>query len=150
MDKIKKICDCEIILNFSVDNKEDFFKKISKELEIKRIIKSSNKFYEALKEREEILNTGIGDGFAIPHGKSNTVIKTIVVYIRLNNEICWGSFDNKNVKNIFLFAVNPKDNGEMYIDSLANLSRKLVHKDFTNKINLANNENEIIEILGGN
>lgn len=148
--EIKNIIKEEnIVLNFDVDSKDEFFDKISEVVFSLGIIEDRFEFKKSLIERESISNTGFGDGFAVPHGKSNTVKKTSIFYIRINKGIEWAAFDNKLVNNIFLFAINPMDSNSNYIDVLASLSRKLMDDDFVFNIKNSNSKNKILNYIGG-
>lgn len=136
-----------IIIDMEVENKLDFFEKISVYLKDKNVISNKLDFYKSLLERENIGNTGFGDGLAVPHGNSETVLKTTAMYIRLKNSIDWESFDNVKVKNIFLFAINKEDKANKYLEVLASLSRKLIDDTFIEKIRNSNTKKEIIDIL---
>lgn len=136
-----------ILLNFNVATKEEFFKEISSYLKKNKIIENSEEFQKALKMREEVSNTGFGEGLAVPHGKSETVLTTSVAYIRLKSPIEWNSFDGEPVQNIFLFAINSKDSSDKYIDALASLSRKLMDEDFITIIKNSNSSEKILKVI---
>lgn len=136
-----------ILLNFNVATKEEFFKEISSYLKKNKIIENSEEFQKALKMREEVSNTGFGEGLAVPHGKSETVLTTSAAYIRLKEPIEWNSFDGEPVQNIFLFVINSKDSGDKYIDALASLSRKLMDEDFITTIKNSNSSEEILKVI---
>lgn len=136
-----------ILLDFEATTKEEFFKEISLYLKKNNIIENSNEFQKALEAREEISNTGFGEGLAVPHGKSDTVLITSVAYIRLKTPIEWNSFDGEPVQNIFLFAINNKDSGDKYIDALASLSRKLMDEDFIATIKNSNSSKNILNVI---
>lgn len=143
--EIKDIINSDLILlDYEVKDKNEFFKSISNFLKEKKFIIDEKIFYNSLIDRENIANTGFGSGFAIPHGKSLTVKKTLIMFVRLKEEIEWEAFDNIPVKNIFLFAINDNDKNNLYIDALAKLSRRLIDEEF---ISLIKNCSSKIEIL---
>ncbi|MBI3257990.1 MAG: PTS sugar transporter subunit IIA [Ignavibacteriae bacterium] len=45
-------------------------------------------------EREKIMSTGIGKGFALPHGKTNSVSETVGCFLTLDVPIDFNSLDN--------------------------------------------------------
>lgn len=143
--EIKDIINSDLILlDYEVENKDEFFNKISYFLKEKDFVEDKSIFFDSLIDRENISNTGFGEGFAIPHGKSKTVKKTLVMFIRLKKSIEWGAYDNEPVKNIFLFAIKDNDKNDLYIDALAKLSRKLVDDKFINLIKSCNSKLEIL------
>src|SRR5688572_23084888 len=58
-------------------------------------------------EREQQRTTGIGEGLAIPHGKSNASKKLVIAIGRPAQPIDFGAIDNKPVKLIVLLASPP-------------------------------------------
>lgn len=63
----------------------------------------------ALKEREAVGTTGFGDGFAIPHGKINTILEPYLFYIRLKNPVHWEAMDKEDVSHLFVLLVSDKN-----------------------------------------
>lgn len=80
-------------------------------------------------EREQQRTTGIGEGLAIPHGKSN-VSKTLVIAIgRPAEPIDYGAIDNKPVRLIVLLA-SPPDKTSDHIQALGKISRLMADPKF--------------------
>ena len=61
-------------------------------------------FIKALYLREEEGITGIGEGIAIPHGKSSVVAKTAIAIGRNLDGIEWETFDDKPVRVVIMLA----------------------------------------------
>lgn len=78
-----------VVLELDVSNKEDAFSYIAKLLASDGSIDSEKEFKKALYEREAQGETGIGNGIAIPHGKSEAVKKTCISIVKLRNPIEW-------------------------------------------------------------
>lgn len=84
-------------------------------------------FRSAIFAREEIGTTGIGDGIAIPHGKSDAVLKSSIVFARSKNGIPFASLDNQDVHLLFMIAV-PEDATDEHLKLLASLSKTLMRQ----------------------
>ena len=82
---------------------------------------------EVLK-REEIMSTGIGDGIAIPHAKSNYVSDTICSIVILNESVEYNSIDGKPV-NIAFLLLGRENNVGSHLRVLSKISRFLSSKD---------------------
>src|SRR4030095_17244522 len=53
-------------------------------------------------ERERLVSTGVGKGFAIPHGKTDEIKDIVAAFAILKNPIDFDSIDLEPVKFIFL------------------------------------------------
>jgi fructose-specific phosphotransferase system IIA component len=80
-------------------------------------------------EREQQRTTGIGEGLAIPHGKSVCSNKLVIAMGRPAQPIDFGSIDNKPVKLIVLLA-SPADKTSDHIQALGRISRLMVDPKF--------------------
>ncbi len=80
-------------------------------------------------EREQQRTTGIGEGLAIPHGKSESAKKLVVAMGRPAQPIEFGSIDNKPVKLIVLLA-SPPDKTSDHIQALGKISRLMADPKF--------------------
>lgn len=135
MDKENVITDLNLT---SKDQVFDFLSQKAKEL---NIASDSEKIKNDLLEREKIMSTALVEPLAIPHAKSSVVNKNTIIFLRLNQSIDWEGVDVKIVIGIF-----SKSEGGDHIETLANLSRKLVDKEFIKFLETASKD-EIYEKL---
>lgn len=70
--------------------KEDALRKMTKLLDQTGALADPKAFLEDVLKREEISTTGIGNGIAIPHGKSESVKETTVAIAKLDAPGCLG------------------------------------------------------------
>ncbi len=75
-------------------------------------------------EREQQRSTGIGDGLAIPHGKSNCSKNLVMAVGRPANAIDFDSVDGRQVELVVLL-VSPPDRTADHIQALGKISRLL-------------------------
>jgi len=93
------------------------------------------KVREAVLEREKIMSTGVGKGFAIPHGKTNTVNDILAAFGKTNHPIDYDSLDGQPVNLVFLLV--GKDNlVSKHIKLLSRISRMMNKDEF--RLNLLN------------
>jgi fructose PTS system EIIA component len=136
-----------IILNLETEDKNDVIFKLACLAEVAGKIISMQEYFNDVLARELSFTTGIGNGIAIPHGKSNSVEETIVVFAKLKKAIDWNSLDDKPVDIVFLLGI-PNDNTDnLHLKILAQLSRKLMNEDFVNALRYATTEQEVYELL---
>ena len=58
----------------------------------------------AIFEREKIMSTGVGSGFAIPHGKTDAVSDIVAAFAVTAQAIDYQSLDDQPVRLVFLLV----------------------------------------------
>lgn len=117
----------------------DLFKDDNRVLDLEKV-------REAVLEREKIMSTGVGKGFAIPHGKTNNVTDILAAFGKTKRPIDYKSLDNQPVHLVFLLV--GKDNlVSTHIKLLSRISRMMNKDEFRNKLIDASGKNEILEIF---
>ena len=101
---------------------------------------------EIILEREELGTTGIGEGIAVPHGKSGAVDKLVAAFGRSERGIDFESMDNQPVHLLFLL-VAPKDVAGPHLMALARISRLLKNRDFRKSLMDASDKEELLKML---
>ncbi len=84
-------------------------------------------------EREKIMSTGIGNGFAIPHAKTKGVNGMIAAFARLKDEVDFESMDGINVNLVFLLLGQENEVGP-HIQILSRLSRLMKLENFKEEL----------------
>ena len=101
---------------------------------------------EAIISREKIMSTGIGQGLAIPHGKTDAITQNYAAFARLKEPIEFNSIDSKPVQLIFLM-VSPYTDQISHIRLLSRVSTLMNYDDFrSNLLNVPNHE-DLIELF---
>ena len=100
----------------------------------------------AVLDREKIMSTGVGKGFAIPHGKSNGVNDVIAAFGKTTNDIDYDALDGKPVHLVFLL-VGRDDMVSKHIKLLSRISRLMNKDEFRERLINANSKEEIINIF---
>ena len=104
-------------------------------------------FLKDVLNRETISTTGIGNGIAIPHGKSENVAETTVAVGRLTAPVEWKSVDDNPVEFIVLLAVNEEDKTGLHVKILSEMARKLASEENCKKLLNAKDADEIVSIF---
>jgi PTS system fructose-specific IIC component len=110
-------------------------------------VSSASDFKQAILAREEEGSTGIGMNIAIPHGKSEAVLKPSVVFGIKQGGVDWNSADGSEAKLIFMIAVprNSKENAHLKV--LQMLSRKLMDDHFREALLAVTTKEEAYQLL---
>src|SRR5512137_2528779 len=88
---------------------------------------------EILFERESLGSTGIGEGVAIPHGKSKDVKKLLASFGRSLPGVDFQSMDGKPAHLLFLL-VAPEDSAGIHLKALARISRLMKDPRFRKRV----------------
>jgi PTS system nitrogen regulatory IIA component len=99
-----------------------------------------------LKERERLGSTGIGDGFAIPHGKSKHIDRMIISFGRSRAGISFDSMDGKPA-HYFFVLIAPENSAGDHLKALAKISRFLKNSLFKEGLARAKGREELHQLI---
>ena len=114
-----------------------------------KLVQDGKEFIKALAKRENLESTGIGDGIAIPHARTNAVKDLTLAFARSPKGIDFSSVDGKPSYIIFLIA-SPESKKSEYILALAKLSRLLRKHAVRDLLRNASEPKEIMDIIKQN
>lgn len=137
--------DC-IKLSMESKNKKDAVKELVDVLFKSGKVKDKKKMIQTLMEREELGSTGIGQGIAIPHGKSDTVSDLAAAFGVSVDGVTFDSLDGEPV-NIFFLLVAPEGAAGAHLKALARISSLLKDKYFRKSLLGAQSPEEVIKII---
>ncbi len=104
---------------------------------------------EAVWKREETYATDLGLGFALPHGKSDTVRSASVAFLRPARPMRWSGKGPPGVRGVLLIAVPAAARGEEHLRLIARLSRQLMHEDFRAALLAAGDAAVVVSLING-
>ncbi len=96
-------------------------------------IQDREKVMQSVLEREQMMSTGIGNGVAIPHGKSNAVQELVVALGIAPQDVNFEALDGKPVRIVFML-VGPENSSSVHIKMLSRISRLLNQAAFRKKL----------------
>ncbi len=97
-------------------------------------------------EREKLVSTGVGKGFAIPHGKSDDISDIVAAFAILSEPIDFDSIDSEKVQYIFLL-VGKDSMLNKHIKLLSRISRLMNKDEFRNTLLTAKSKAELLQIF---
>ena len=100
----------------------------------------------AVLEREKAMSTGVGNGIALPHGKTDAVRKICVAIGIKQDGIDFNSVDGKKAE-IIVLIVSPNEGTSPHMRIMAAVTGALMHEDVRRKILTAQSPKEVIDIL---
>ena len=131
------------IVGLQADSKEGIIRELVESLEEGDEISDREKVLQAVLEREHIMSTGIGDGIAIPHGKSEAVVKLTAALGTHKRGVDFEALDGEPAF-VFFLLVSPANISGPHIKALARISRLLKNDDFKKSLIEATTAEEII------
>lgn len=139
-DLLKKQSIC---LDGKADSKEQVIREMVDLMAEGGNINDIDTYRETVFKREEEGTTGIGEGIAIPHGKTEAVSAPGLAAMVLPEGVDYDSLDGEPAYLIFLIAApNTEDN--VHLEVLSRLSMLLMDEDFRNKLLHAKDVDEFL------
>jgi PTS system nitrogen regulatory IIA component len=145
--KITDFLDRKAIkVGLQATEKEDALKELVDVLATVKEIGDKKSIVRALVERESLGSTGIGQGIAIPHGKTDRVKELVAVLGISQKGVNFEALDGESVY-IFFLLVAPKDSAGPHLKALAQISRLLRDSYFCELLKRCHTADEVHELI---
>ncbi|MCX7327627.1 MAG: PTS IIA-like nitrogen regulatory protein PtsN, partial [Hyphomicrobiales bacterium] len=102
--------------------------------------------FETLLQRERLGSTGIGEGIAIPHGRSPSLTRLRGLFVRMEKPIDFEALDGQPVDIMFVLLA-PEGAGADHLKALARVARVLRDRATLDSIRRADDAAAIYAIL---
>jgi mannitol/fructose-specific phosphotransferase system IIA component (Ntr-type) len=106
----------------------------------------SDDVLRAVRERESVLSTGIGNGVAIPHGKSAAVPALRMAAGRAAEPVEFDALDGQPV-SLFFLLVGPESAAGPHIKALSRISRLVRRDEVRDRLVAARSAEEFLKAL---
>ncbi len=144
---LKKLLGKEnVFLDLKSSSKEDIIKEIIDRLVVSGKIKDREAALEAVLTREEKMSTGMENGIAIPHGKTDSVDHLITAVALKKEGVDFDSMDGQASK-IFIVTVSPQSRSGPHIQFLAEVSKLLKEPEAREMLLAARTVEEVIRVF---
>ncbi len=145
--KISDVLEVELISNkIPGTDKEEVLNNMIELVSKSSKVRDKEKIRDAIFNRERIMSTGVGKGFAIPHGKTDGITDKVAAFGITENEIDFESLDGEPVRLIFLLVGKENLVGP-HLKLLSRISRLLNSEDFRTKLLNAKSPQEIYNLF---
>ena len=145
--KVYELLDKKFILtDFKSEDKVEIINELIDLYKNDEKVNDIEKARTAVLDREKIMSTGVGKGFAIPHGKSNGVNDVIAAFGKTTRDIDYEALDGEPVHHIFLL-IGRDDMVSKHIKLLSRISRLMNADEFRKQLLEASTEEDIINIF---
>ena len=142
----KYIRNDRIIINLNISNKWNILEILTRIYCKSLPVKILDEILYSVLWREMKFSTGLGGAIAIPHGRTECVSKTGLLFARFKKSVDWESIDNRKVHYVFLI-VGPMDATEEYLDILSKISKVLSRKMMRNALLETDNIKKICQLV---
>lgn len=146
---LKKVLPPECVwVDLKADTKQGIIEEMIRRLSAVGAIDDCAAVLSAILEREEKMSTGMQNGVAIPHGKTDAV-ETLTACVGIHKEgVPFDSMD-ESPSQIFIMTVSPTKRAGPHIQFLAEISRLISQPSERERLLAAQSDGEIYEILTG-
>ena len=145
--KILDILDKRLIVpHLQSQTKEGVLRELVRVLAQTEKQVDEERMMEILLERESLGSTGIGDGVAIPHGKSRDVQRLLASFGRSLSGMDFQSMDGKPT-HLFFLLVAPENSAGVHLKALARISRLMKEMGFRRRLMEAKSTDEIYALF---
>jgi len=145
--KISNILDESLIkVNIPGETKDDVINAIIDLAGKSGKVTDIEKVREAIFERERIMSTGVGKGFAIPHGKTDAVTDIVAAFGITENPIDYQSLDHEPIRMLFLLVGKDSLVGA-HIKLLSRISRLMNKEELRDKLMDSKTPSDILSLL---
>ncbi len=140
-----------IFLKMKSGKKKEIIREILQKASEKGIVPEdkTEEIYNAIMDREKQSTTGIGNGIAIPHCKTEYIERGIILAATFPNGIKYNAIDGKPVYILFMFVFPGSENKE-YLQVLAKVARLLSDENIRNKLILTDTPEEFRNTIAKN
>lgn len=135
-----------INVNLRAKNKREVLEELVNLLVNAQEISDREEMVKVLLEREKLGSTGIGEGIAIPHGKTKAVKKLVAAFGRSPGGVNFESLDGEPA-HIFFLLVAPHDSAGPHLKALARISRLLKDQDFRKELMSVSTKEELLDVI---
>ena len=143
VDLLKK---ASIELDGAVNTKDETIDRMVELMAAGGNIADIDAYRAGVYKREEEGTTGIGEGIAIPHAKTNAVKAPGLAAMVVRDGVDYDSLDGQPVHLIFLIAA-PDTEDNVHLEVLSRLSMLLMDDSFREHLRKAGSADEFLEVI---
>lgn len=136
-----------ILVNLVASNKIEALQQLAQAALKANVITEQSEYLRSVVKRELEISTNMGNGIAIPHGRSNVVITPYFAFAKMSSPIQWNEESESNVDLIFMLGVPESSEPSEHLRLLSKLAGKLVNDSFVDSLRSLSNQKEAVELF---
>ncbi|ENU3412449.1 TPA: PTS 2-O-a-mannosyl-D-glycerate transporter subunit IIABC [Shigella flexneri] len=137
-----------LCLNARFTSREEAIHALTQRLAALGKISSTEQFLKEVYRRESLGPTALGEGLAVPHGKTAAVKEAAFAVATLSEPLQWESVDGPEaVDLVVLLAIPPNEAGTTHMQLLTALTTRLADDEIRARIQSATTPDELLSAL---
>jgi len=145
--KLSKFCSEDLVtFNLKSKDKKSVLKELVDLVADSNLVKDANQLLEDVREREELVTTGVGYGVAFPHAKTKATKGIVIAFGRSDEGIDFDAMDHKPVNLFFLIAA-PEDAIGAHLNVMARLSYIMKSEENRQKMMEVTSPGELLQLI---
>ncbi|MFA0051463.1 PTS 2-O-a-mannosyl-D-glycerate transporter subunit IIABC [Vibrio breoganii] len=137
-----------ITLQTTFTSRNEAIEALAEQLNQQGKLHSKDEYLKAVFAREEQGPTALGEGLAVPHGKTDAVKEAAFAVATLKEDLKWKGLDeDEDVNLIFLIAIPNAEAGSTHMHLLTELTTTLVDDEVREAVINATNVEQIMALL---
>lgn len=145
--KLSKFSE-ENLVSFSLSSsdKDGIIEELVEMVSQSNMVKDKDQLLNDVKERENLVTTGVGYGVAFPHAKTSAVKGIVIGFGRCSEGIDFDAMDHKPVSLFFLIAA-PEDAIGAHLNVMARLSFLMKSEENRKKLMDATSPGDVLALM---
>jgi fructose-specific phosphotransferase system IIA component len=145
--KLSKFCD-ETLVQFDLKatDKTGVIEELVDLVARSNMVKDRDQLLQDIKERENLVTTGVGYGVAFPHAKTRSVKGIVIAFGRSSAGVDFDAMDHKAVHLFFLIAA-PEDAIGAHLNVMACLSYLMKPEENRKKLLEAASPGDVLALI---
>ncbi|MEE6726158.1 fructose-specific PTS transporter subunit EIIC [Pediococcus acidilactici] len=135
-----------MILDLKADSKESAINEMIDKYVAEGVVTDREKYLKGILDREAESTTGIGDGIAMPHAKTDAVNQAAVLFAKSSQGVDFNALDGQPVHLFFMIAA-PEGANNAHLQALAKLSSLLIDPDLVAKLKKTQSADDVIKLF---
>ncbi|KAF0426967.1 PTS fructose transporter subunit IIC [Pediococcus acidilactici] len=135
-----------MILDLKADSKESAINEMIDKYVAEGVVTDREKYLKGILDREAESTTGIGDGIAMPHAKTDAVNQAAVLFAKSSQGVDFNALDGQPVHLFFMIAA-PEGANNAHLQALAKLSSLLIDPNLVAKLKKAQSADDVIKLF---
>jgi len=145
--KLSKFCSEDLItFSLKANNKERVLEELVELAGKSNLVKDAKELLRDVKERENLVTTGVGYGVAFPHAKTKATKGIVIAFGRSEKGIEFDAMDHKPAHLFFLIAA-PEDAIGAHLNVMARLSYIMKSEENRNKMMTVTSPGELLQMI---
>ncbi len=135
-----------IVFDLKAASKESIIEELVDLINVSNMVLDKDMLLKDIKDREELVTTGIGYGVAFPHAKTKSVKGIVIAFGRSNEGIDFEAIDHKPV-NLFFIIAAPEDAIGAHLNVMSRLSYLMKSEENRQILMTVTSPGEVLELI---